>query len=58
MVPPPTHNTVGVHKPITLLIFYYISSRLVTLLKVTGVPIQVSNIPVLLFVSGITSFVP
>jgi len=35
MVLPPRQNTVGVCKQITILILYYISSRLVTLLKVT-----------------------
>jgi hypothetical protein len=34
MVLPPSQNTVGVCKQITLLILYYISSRLVTLLKI------------------------
>ena len=38
MVPPPSHNTVGVCNQITLLILCYISSRLVTL------PIKVSDI--------------
>jgi hypothetical protein len=41
MVPPPSQNTVSVCNQITLLILYYISFRLVTLLKVTDVPIQV-----------------
>ena len=44
MVPPPNQNTVGVCNQITLLILYYISSRLVTLLKVIDAPIQVSDI--------------
>jgi len=44
MVPPPSHSTVGFCKQITLLIFYYISIRLVTLLKITDAPIQVSYI--------------
>jgi len=44
LVPPPSPNTVGVCNQITFLIFYYISSRLVTLLKVTDAPIQVPNI--------------
>ena len=34
----------GVCNQITLLILYYISSRLVTLLKVTDAPMQVSDI--------------
>jgi len=34
MVPPPSQNTVAVCNQITFLIFYYISSKLVTLLKV------------------------
>jgi len=33
-IPPPSHNTVAVYKQITLLIPYYISSRLVTLTEV------------------------
>ena len=44
MVPPPSQNTVGFCNQITPLILYYISSRLVTLLKVTEAPIQVRNI--------------
>jgi hypothetical protein len=44
MAPLPNQNTVGVYKQIILLIIYYISSRLVTLLKVTDAPVQVSNI--------------
>jgi hypothetical protein len=44
MVPPPNQNTVVICKQITRLIPYYISSRLVTLLKVTDAPIQVPNI--------------
>ena len=44
VVPPPSHNIVGVWNQITLLILYYISSRLVTILKVTDVPIQVPSI--------------
>ena len=44
MVPPPSHNTVGVCNRITLLILCYVSSRLVTLLKVIDAPIQVPNI--------------
>ena len=41
MVPPPSKNTVGVCNQITLLILYYISSRKLTLLKVTDAPRQV-----------------
>jgi len=44
IVTPPTQNTVGVCNQITLLILYYISYRLVTLLKVTNAPTQVSDI--------------
>jgi len=44
MVPLPSHNTVGVCNHITPLILYYISSMLVTLLKVNEAPIQVPNI--------------
>ena len=44
MIPPPSQNTVGVCNQITLLILYYISSRVVTLLDVTDAPIQVSDI--------------
>ena len=44
MVPPPAQNTVGVCNQITLLILYYIISRLVTLLKITDDPVQVSDI--------------
>jgi len=44
MIPPSSQNTMGVCNQITLLILYYISSRLVTLPKVTDAPIQVSNI--------------
>jgi hypothetical protein len=44
MLPPPNQNTVAVCNNITFLILYYIISRLVTLLKVTDAPIQVSEI--------------
>ena len=44
MFPEPNQITVGVCNQITLLILSYISSRLVTLLKVIDAPIQVSNI--------------
>ena len=43
-VPPPSQDTVGVCNQITLLIHYYINSRLITLFKVTDAPIQVSDI--------------
>ena len=41
MAPPPSQNTLGVCNQITLLIHYYITSRLVSLLKVTDAPIHV-----------------
>jgi hypothetical protein len=44
MVPPPSQNTVGVCNKITLLILYYMSSKLVTRLKIIDNPKQVSNI--------------
>jgi len=44
IVPPPSQNTVGVCNHITFVILQYISSRLVTLLKVTDAPIQVPSI--------------
>jgi hypothetical protein len=44
MVFPPSQNTVGVCNQITLQILYYNISRLVTLLKVIGYPIRVSDI--------------
>ena len=44
MIPPPSQNTMGICNQITLLILYYISSRMVTLPKVTDAPIQVSDI--------------
>jgi len=43
MVPPPSQNTVGISKQITLIILYYNSSTLVTL-KVIDAPILVINI--------------
>jgi hypothetical protein len=66
MVPPPSLNPVEVCNQITLLIFYYISSRLATLLKVIEDPIQVPHILELLFkfqvhqflLADIPSFVP
>jgi len=47
MFPPPSQNIVEVCNQITLLIIYYISSKLVTLLKVTDALIQVVDIFVL-----------
>ena len=44
IVPPPSQNTVGASDQITYLILYYISSRMITLLKVTDAPIQDPNI--------------
>ena len=44
MFPLASHSTVGVCNQITLLIPYYISSRLVTLPKIIDAPIQVSDI--------------
>jgi len=44
IVHPPSQNTVGVCNQITLLIPHSIISRLVTLLKITDDPIQVSDI--------------
>jgi hypothetical protein len=44
MIPPPSQNTVGFSNKITLVIPYYISSRLVTLLKITDVRIKVLDI--------------
>ena len=44
IVPPRSQNTVEVCNKISLLILYYITSGLVTLLKVTDVRIKVPNI--------------
>jgi len=44
MVPPRSQNTVAVCNQITLLSLYFISSRRVTLLKVTDAAIQVLEI--------------
>ena len=44
MIPPPSQNTVAVCNHITLLILYYIISRLVILLQGTDAQIQVANI--------------
>jgi hypothetical protein len=47
MIPPPSQNNVGVCNQVTLLILYYITSRLVPPLKLIDTPIQVSDILVL-----------
>ena len=47
MVPPPSQDTVGFCNQITLLIVYYISSRLVTPVKVIYAPLHISDILVL-----------
>jgi hypothetical protein len=44
IVLPPSQNTVGICNQISLLILYYIYSRLVTLFKVSDATIQVPNI--------------
>ena len=44
IVPPTSQNNVGVCNQITLLILYYIRSRLTTLLKVNDAPAQVYDI--------------
>ena len=44
MVPPPSQSIVAVCNQITLLILYYISSKMATFLKVTDAPIQVPNV--------------
>jgi hypothetical protein len=49
MFPPPSQNTVGVCKQITLLILYTIIAGLVTLLKVIDAPVKVSGISHLWF---------
>ena len=46
----------GVCNQITLVILYYISSRLVTLLKVIDVPLKVSDILVLTVSSKFINF--
>ena len=43
-VPPLSQSNVGVCNQATLLVLYYIISGLVTLLKVTDAPLQVSDI--------------
>ena len=47
MVPPPIQNTVAVCNQTTLLILYYISSWLVTLLEVTDATVPVSDTSIL-----------
>jgi len=47
MIPPASQNTVALCNHITLPMHYYISSKLLTLCKVTDVPIQTSDILVL-----------
>jgi hypothetical protein len=44
MFPPPSQITVGGYNPITLLILYYFSYMLVTLLKEIDASVQVPNI--------------
>jgi hypothetical protein len=44
IVPPPSQNTAAVCNEITFLILYYISSRQITILKVTDAFTQVLNI--------------
>jgi len=44
MIPPPSQNNVGVCNQIIFLIIYYISFRLVNLLKVIDAPIKASDI--------------
>jgi len=43
MIPPPSQNAVAGCNQIIFLILYYISSKLVTLFKVIGASIQVSD---------------
>jgi len=43
MVPLPSQNPVGICNQITIIILYYISSKLVTLLKVIDAPTQDPN---------------
>ena len=56
MVPPPSQNTVGVCNLIIRLILYYISSRLVALLKIIDAPTQVPDIFCLTVSFEFTSF--
>ena len=53
---PPRQNIVGVCKQITVLTFYYIRYRLVTLLKIIDAPTQVSDIFYLNVVSKFINF--
>jgi len=55
MVPPPSQNTVGICKQITLLILYCISSRLITLPKFIDARIQVPNIFFILLIFSSSS---
>jgi len=50
--PPPSHSTVGVCNQVTFLILYYITSRLVSILKVNDAPIKIPNVSFLLLVSS------
>jgi len=47
MIPPTSQNSVAVCNQITLPIHYYISSKQLTLRKVTDAPMQTSDILVL-----------
>ena len=44
IIPPPNHNNVGVCNQVAFLILYYITARLVPLLKVIDAPMQVPNV--------------
>jgi hypothetical protein len=54
---PPIQNTVGICKQITILHFYHISSRLVTLLEFIYTPVQISNILILTVCFKLINFV-
>jgi hypothetical protein len=56
VVPPPRQNTVAVFNQITFLILYYISSRLVTLLKVFDILGLTVSFEVLKFSSQVFLF--
>jgi hypothetical protein len=56
MFPPSSQNSVGFCNQITPLILYYISSRVVTLLKVIDAHMQVSDIFYLTVTSKFTNF--
>jgi hypothetical protein len=43
MFPTPSQNTVAVYNQIILLVLYYTSYRLVTLLKIKDAPVQVPD---------------